>query len=182
MRAPPAVPYGDLPPATRRRLAARSLLRSLLVAVVLVAGYFALPMTRLTAVTEVFLAAGLLLLIWLLVWQIRAVASSPYPRLRMVSALATSVPLFFVIFSTTYFLMERTTPGSFNVPLSRLDALYFVVTVFATVGFGDIVAVTEPARAVVLLQMVGDLVVVGFVARAFVEALKTGLRRQGPDH
>jgi hypothetical protein len=181
MRAPPAEPFGDLPPAARRRLAIGSVLRSLLVGTILVVGYFALPMTHLTAATGAFLAIGLVVLTWLLGWQLRAVASSPYPRLRAVGALVTSVPLFFVVFATTYFLMEESTPGSFNEPLSRLDAIYFVVTVFATVGFGDIVPVTEPARAVVLLQMLGDLVVVGFVARAFVGALQRGLRRRSGD-
>ena len=146
------------------------------------AGYFGLPMTRLSALPGLFLAAGLVVLTSLLVWQIRGVATSPYPRLRAIGALATSVPLFFIVFSTTYFLMGQAAPASFNEPLSRLDALYFVVTVFATVGFGDIVAVTDPARTVVLIQMLGDLVVVGFVVRAFVGALQTGLRRQGSDH
>jgi voltage-gated potassium channel len=75
-------------------------------------------------------------------------------------------------------VMDDTAPDTFNQHLSRLDALYFTVTVFATVGFGDIVAVTEPARALVLVQMVGDLVIVGFVARAFVRAAETGLSRR----
>ena len=38
--------YQELPARTRRRLATMSLLRSLLVSVVIVAGYFLLPMSR----------------------------------------------------------------------------------------------------------------------------------------
>lgn len=178
MRVPPAVPYDELPPHARRRMAINSLLRSLLVSVVIVAGYFTLPMRHLIGSAGLVLLVGLAVMSWLLFWQLREVARSPYPRIRAIGALSTSVPLFFVFFATVYFLMDRAAPGTFNVPLSRLDALYFVVTVFATVGFGDIVAVTEPARAVVLVQMLGDLVVVGFVARAFVGALQTGLNRR----
>ena len=31
-------------------------------------------------------------------------------------------------------------PGAFTERMNRLDSLYFVITVFATVGFGDITA------------------------------------------
>jgi len=155
-----------------------SLLRSVGVSTVIVVGYFTLPMEHVTGFPGVLLVVGLAGITGLLYWQLRAVARSPYPRLRAVGALSTSVPLFFIIFATAYFLLERTVPGAFNQPLSRLDALYFVVTVFATVGFGDIVPVTEPARGLVMGQMLGDLAIVGFVARAFVGALQTGLSRR----
>ena len=42
--------------------------------------------------------------------------------------------------------------GNFSEPLTRTDALYFTVTVFSTVGFGDITAKTEAARLVVTGQ------------------------------
>jgi len=159
-------------------MAITSLLRSLLVCIVIVVGYFTLPMQHLIGSAGIVLVVGLVVMSWLLFWQLREVARSPYPRIRAIGALSTSVPFFFVFFATVYFLMDRSVPDAFNVSLSRLDALYFVVTVFATVGFGDTVAVTQPARAVVLVQMLGDLVIVGFVARAFVSALQTGLNRR----
>ena len=65
--------------------------------------------------------------------------------------------------------MGRAQPAQFSEPLTRLDAAYFTVTIFATVGFGDIVAVSEAARAVATVQMVGDLVIVGVVARRAVQ-------------
>jgi hypothetical protein len=40
--------------------------------------------------------------------------------------------------------------------LTRTDALYFTVTVFSTVGFGDITAKTETARLVVTGQSCPD--------------------------
>ncbi|WP_199238497.1 potassium channel family protein [Kribbella steppae] len=176
----PEVSYHQLPARTRRRLAIASLLRSLLVSVVIVTGYFLLPMSRLDGPLAVALGCGLAVVAVLLWWQIREIARSPYPRIRAIGALATSVPLFLAVFATTYFLMGRADPEHFSQPLSRLDSAYFTVTVFATVGFGDIVAVSPATRAVVTIQMLGDLVIVGLVANALLGAVQHNLsRRQG---
>lgn len=167
--------YQQLPARTRRRHALRSLLRSFAVSVVIVAGYFLLPMRLDGPVAWVVLCGGLAVVGLLLAWQIRDIARSPYPRIRALGALATSVPLFLVIFATTYFLMGRSAPANFSEPLTRLDSLYFTVTVFATVGFGDIVAASGPARIIVTFQMLGDLIIVGLVARTLLGAVQTSL-------
>lgn len=178
MRADPDIPFDELPTRVRRRLAVDSLLRSLAVSAAIVVGYFVLPMTNLDTSGVVLLFVGLAVMSGVLAWQIRAIATSPYPRVRAVGALTTSVPLFFVVFATTYFLLERNDPGAFTEPMTRLDAVYFTITTFATVGYGDIAAVSETARALATVQMLGDLAIVGFVARAFVNALQTGLERR----
>lgn len=67
-----------------------------------------------------------------------------------------------------YFEMQHSNSGSFNTSLSRTDALYFCVTVFTTVGFGDFVAVSETARVVVTVQMLLDLVIIGVFVRTVV--------------
>jgi hypothetical protein len=168
-----------MPRATRRRLAARALLRPTLVAGCLVVMYFALPMDKpFTAATGLALAAGLVLIAAILTWQVRAIASAPYPRLRAIEALATSFALFIVLFATVYYALGRSEPGSFTEPITRLDALYFTITVFATVGFGDIAPRTPPARIVTIVQMLGDLVLVGMVAHLIVNAVRVGLDRQ----
>ena len=170
--------YEELPVRVRRRLAVRSLLRSLLVSVAIVVGYFLLPMRNLTAASGLGLVIGLVVVALLIAWQLRAITRSPYPRIRAIGALATSVPLFLVIFATTYHLMGATQPESFSEPMSRMDAAYFTVTVFTTVGFGDIVATSEPARTVVTVQMIGNLVMVGLVARALFGAVQTNISRR----
>jgi hypothetical protein len=58
--------------------------------------------------------------------------------------------------------------------MTRTDALYFTVTVFATVGFGDITAKTEAARLVVTGQMIVDLVTIALVVKVIVDAAKRG--------
>lgn len=87
-------------------------------------------------------------------------------------------PLFLLLFAATYFLIARELPSSFSEPLNRTDALYFTVTVFATVGFGDIVATTETARVLVIVQMMADLVLVGLIAKVLFGAVQMGLKRK----
>ena len=66
-------------------------------------------------------------------------------------------PLFLLLFAAIYFLMAQADLNNFNVhSLTRTDALYVTVTVFTTVGFGDIVATTQVARLLVTVQMILD--------------------------
>jgi len=159
--------------------AVRSLARSGLVSVAVVVAYFTLPMTvGSDAGALARLVVGLVVVGCLLTWQVREILRSPFPRARAVGALVVSVPLFLLVFATTYYLMGQAEPGHWSEPLSRLDALYFTMTVFATVGFGDITAVTADARAVVTGQMVSGLVLVGLIARVVVGAMQEGVRRR----
>ncbi|MEU8225590.1 potassium channel family protein [Kribbella sp. NPDC048915] len=160
-----AVDYRQLPRRTRRRLVTVALLRSLLVSAVIVAGYFVLPMRLDGSEPVAGLVLGLFVVGLVLGWQIAAISRASYPRIRAVGAMATSLPLFLVVFATTYYLMADTEPSTFSEPLNRLDAAYFTVTVFATVGFGDIAPVSGAARTVTTIQMVADVILVGLVAR-----------------
>ena len=108
----------------------------------------------------------------IIVWQVRQIIRSDHPIGRAVEALAFSVPLYMLLFATTYFLMARSNPDAFGGPLSRTDAMYFSTTVFTTVGFGDITAKTEAARLVVTVQMWLDLVFLGLVLRVVMQAIK----------
>ena len=176
----------ELPEKSQQRRARRSLLRSMLrslfFTVAIVVAYFVLPLSsKPSGWSIVWLLVGLLVVAVMLVWQVREITRSPFPRLRAVEALATSAPLFFAVFAVTYYVMGETDPGNFSESLTRLDSGYFTVTVFATVGFGDIVPVTEVARAVTTVQMLGDLVIVGLLAHAFLNAVQIGLERRKSD-
>ena len=105
-----------------------------------------------------------------MVWEVRAIAGSRYPGLRAAETLGLILPLFLVLFASTYFVMERASAASFTEPLTRTDALYFTVTVFSTVGFGDITAKSETARVVLIVQMLADLAFLGAGIRVLVGA------------
>jgi hypothetical protein len=158
---------------------ALALLRASLSSTVLVVLYYAVPVSgAMDASAVVLLLGGLLLFAVVISWQIRAILESKYPGLRAVEALASAIPLFLLLFALIYFKMGDLQPQAFSEPLTRTDSLYFAITVFSTVGFGDITPVTQPARVVTMVQMLGDLVVVGLVLQVMLGAVKAGRRRR----
>jgi len=159
-----------------------ALLRAAASTIVLVAVYYLLPLdhsARWAAIT--MLVIGLVLLIALITFQVRSIIAAPFPGLRALEALATSVPLFLLLFAATYVVMATISGGSFSQPMTRTNALYFTVTVFATVGFGDITAKTEPARLLVTVQMIINLIILGLGARVILGAVTRGRQRQSRD-
>jgi voltage-gated potassium channel len=163
----------------RFRRSLGTLLRALGSTIALVAIYYLLPLDRTSiSVAVAMLAFGLLALVGLVTFQVRSIIRATYPALRAVGALATSVPLFLLLFAGTYFVMGGISDANFSEPLTRTDALYFTVTVFATVGLGDFVATTQGARVVVMGQMIAGIVIIGLGARVIVDAVKRGQKAQ----
>jgi len=162
------------PPAQRRRMITRGLLRAFVVTAVLVALYYLAPLDRITRIPLwVSLTVALLALGALTAYGLRAVLRAAHPGVRAVEALATTAPLFLILFSAAYFVLARDSASNFNVhALTRTDALYFTITVFSSVGFGDIAATSQTARVLVMSQMILDLVVIGLVVRLFVGAVQ----------
>jgi voltage-gated potassium channel len=145
----------------------------------LVAIYYLLPLDRSsTWVAVTMLATGLAWLIALIAFQVCWIIRSRFPGLRGVEALATSIPLFLLLFASTHAVLAAISAGNFSEPLTRTGALYFTVTVFSTVGFGDITAKTEAVRLVVTGQMIADLVTIGLVVKVIVGAVTQGRQRQ----
>ena len=68
----------------------------------------------------------------------------------------------------------RSWSGHPSEPLNHTGALYLVITVFSTVGFGDITPKGDLARIVTSIQMLLDLVVIGAVVRLLTTAAKSG--------
>jgi hypothetical protein len=158
-------------------VAVLSVLRTLLVTVLLLVVYAVAPWNRLadgSAIGMFLVWLGLLgLALW---WQLRSVARSPHPWMRAAQAVVLLLLLLVVPFATAYAYASASDPANFTQPLTRIDALYFTVTVFATVGFGDIAPVTEGARVLVTVQMVIDLVLIGVIVKVL-----TGVARHRRD-
>ena len=164
--------------ASRRRGVTLGLLRALAATSGVVAVYYLAPLGRVPGTWLWFvMVGGLVALAALTVHQVRAILRATHPGVRAVEALATTVPMFLLLFAAAYFLMSHADTGSFSAAtLSRTDALYFTVTVFATVGFGDITPTSQAARLVVTAQMVLNLVVLGLVVRVIVGAAQHARR------
>jgi voltage-gated potassium channel len=76
-----------------------------------------------------------------------------------------------VFFAALYVVLEDQMSGLDT----RLDGLYFAVTTLSTVGYGDITATGQGARAVVIVQMLFDLIIVTSAISIVISALR------GPD-
>jgi voltage-gated potassium channel len=168
--------------AERRRLVAIGLLRSSATTIALIAAYYLLPLDRLSGVSlAVSLAVGLLALTGIAAYQVRAIIRHPHSAVRAIEALAITVPSFLLLFAATYFLMAQAHTDNFNVhSLTRTDSLYFTITVFATVGFGDISATSQAARIAVMAQMILDLLVLGLLVKVFLNAVQLGREQHAP--
>ena len=165
--------------AARRHLYRRAVVRPLSTVIALIALYYTLPLDHVDdPEVALVLVAGLLAIVGLCTWQVRRIQRARYPGVQAIEGLAFAVPLFLLLFATGYDVLTSATPGAFTEPVNRTDALYFTVTVFSTVGFGDIAPVTQPARVAVLVQMVADLLVLGVLLRAVTGAVQSGRARQ----
>lgn len=169
----------ELRPADRTRVVATAVGRSLGSAVGLVVLYYVLPYDRLhSAGAVLLLLVGLIGMGLLIVLDVRAIINAKYPGLKAIEAVATLIPLFLLLFASLYYLLERSQPGSFTEHLSRTDSLYFTLTTFSTVGYGDITAQTAGARIAVMFQMVVDLIIIGAGIKALVTAVQVGRKRR----
>jgi voltage-gated potassium channel len=155
----------------RERLRAPVLvgLRLCVVVGILIAAYALAPWDRWHSLSVAWqLAIWFLVLATAVAWQIRAVMRSTRPWLQAIEGAALSVTLLLLPLAATYAGMSQASPANFTQPLGRVDALYFTVTVFATVGFGDIAPVGAAARILVTVQMLADLVLIGVIVKVLV--------------
>lgn len=150
--------------------------RCLVTIVVLLALYYLLPVRgdRL-AVEVIWVVVELALFAAVVAFEVLRILKAHHPALRAVQAMAVIVPLFLVIFARIYLQISMRSPGSFSMHLDSTRALYFTITTFATVGYGDITPTTDSVRLLVSAQMLLDLVVVGIVAKLLIGAAQRGV-------
>ena len=173
--------YEELTRAGRHRVVAGVLLRAAAAVALLVVGYYLAPLDRpLDTGTLITFLLALAVVGAVIAWEVRNILISDVPRLRAVQTVAVGVPMLLLVFASVYVQIETSQPNSFSETLSRTDALYFTVTVFSTVGFGDIAPKSELARIVTMSQMLTGLIVLGLVAKVVFGAVQTAVaRREG---
>ena len=163
----------------QQRVVGRTAIRILISVVLLFALYGAVPVADRTGLgTLVELLVGLIIFAAVLGWQVLKIMGAEYPELRAAEALAIAVPVVLIVFSFTYLSLSRAEPGSFSEPLNHVRAVYFVITVVSTVGFGDITPKTDAAMIVVSFQIMLDLVLLVGIVRAVFFAAQVGIRRR----
>jgi voltage-gated potassium channel len=147
---------------------ARLLGHTTIVLILMTALYFVLPLrfrleggvlARLAISVVALAALGLLLRLHL---RRARPLSPPYSRIEWLLAALYSLVLAFAL---TYFAIATFAPGQFVGLSDRTDALYFSVTVMATVGFGDIHAQGTLAKLVVTVHMIVNLIYIGTALR-----------------
>ena len=180
--APPGQPQAR--PSSRT--VAWTVLRSAGSVAALVAVYYLLPLDHPSVPAALtILLIGLMAFVALVAFHVRWIIRSPFPTLRAIEALAINVPLFLLLFAGSYVALSALSARNFGGHLSHTDGLYFTVTVFSTVGFGDITAKTETARLVVTGQMITDLIILGLAIKIIFGAVRRGRRQttreQHPD-
>jgi len=95
------------------------------------------------------------LLIALAIW--RLLRAGENVRIRALLLLLVLTILFFAWADDSVAQL----PGQFDELHTKTDALYFTISTVATVGFGDVHAVGQLARAAVTVQIVFNLVFLG---------------------
>jgi voltage-gated potassium channel len=168
------VATGDAPAAERAWMhIVVTAVRAVVTATVLVALYYVLPLDDLSGTSAVAgLAIAILIFLCLVGWQVRSILRSAHPETRALQALVVVLPLFILMFASAYYVMGHAEPSDFSEALTRSDALYFTVTIFSTVGFGDVSAKGETTRLVVTAQMILDLIFLGVGIRVILGAVQ----------
>lgn len=174
-------PLAELGPVRRHRALVHTALAITIHWVLITVTYYLAPFGAAASPGAAGRVVGaLLLLLGVLTWQVRRIKTAELPGLRAIQALAVVIPLFLAVFAAIHLSLSRAPDSAYNVELNHTQALYFTVTVFATVGFGDITPTTDTARLVVTLQMLLDLVLLGAGVRVLTTAAKMGLARRQP--
>jgi voltage-gated potassium channel len=173
-----------LPRRSKRRetllIALQIGMRGTATAAALLAAYYLTPVRAKTPTQEVlWLVAALGVFVAVIAVQVRAIVKSRHPQFRAIEAVA--IPLFLIVFARIYLTVSSSTSRTFSLDLDPTRALYFRITVFSTVGFGDIAPQTDFARLIVSVQMLLDLVVLGAIVRVLFAAVERGISNRGSE-
>lgn len=120
-------------------------------------GVSAVPLVR-----DALLAlTGVAVVGWVVVRQVRGSGRRELTPLQLVILVEITA----CVFALSYYALSVHDHGQFVGIRTRLDALYFTLTTMTTVGYGDVHAAAQLARALVCIHLVFNLVFLGLLAR-----------------
>lgn len=126
------------------------------------------------APAEIFLTSGLLFIAFAIVQLLRFIARAPRVDIEVLCAGVAAYLMLGLLWGFGYILVDRLSPGSFSFSLPSdsgrqfkgFTAIYFSFITLCTIGYGDIVPVSGPARMLAMMEgMTGVLYMAVFVAR-----------------
>jgi hypothetical protein len=138
-----------------------------------IVAYFVMPLDGPWAETlaVVLVAGAAILLVPLALRRAGLVLRAENPLLIAIQSLFTLLTLLVVSFSTVYYVLATQTDDQVSGIETKLDGVYFTMTILSTVGFGDITATGQWGRAAVTINMIVNLVLVAVALRLFSWAL-----------
>jgi voltage-gated potassium channel len=155
------------------------LLRLLATVVILLLIYYKMPVRPGSVLSDLpWLGLELLLFAVVVGVQVPLILRAKYPVLRSAEAMTLTVCFYVMLFARLYMSFSAADPNAFTQALDHSNSLYFTVTVFATVGFGDITALTNPVKLAVTVQMLLNLIVLGVVVRLLFTLGRRGFARR----
>ena len=173
---------GDATNRARLRLGLRAVLRVFATVAAVLLAYYWIPAgdgRGSTASAIFFVGVGLLVFGAIFYQQVIRVGRADHPVIRAVEALASVLALFLCLFAIVYYAASVNDSSLFSEPLSRTDALYYTVTVFSTVGFGDITPIGTPERVVTMVQMLLDVTFLALLVRILTMVTQQTLQKRG---
>jgi voltage-gated potassium channel len=182
--ADPAEPEGTPPggrPAGFKRIGG-----GVLALAAVIVTYYAVPVGDLPsswdiAVVVLGLVVGLGVLMWVGVRQVRTLVDAPPgdPSVRL-DVLTLVVIVVVPLFALGFYAIEQADASQFAGLDTKTDALYFTMSTLATVGFGDVHASGQAARALVTVQIVFNLVVVAALASVLTRQVRARMAERRP--
>ncbi|WP_255511158.1 potassium channel family protein, partial [Micromonospora sp. WP24] len=174
----------DNPHMTGDRPFQRERRRALLGCALLVVAYFVVPLDvdgngAWTVVRAVTTALAVIAAVTLAYRQVRRQLTGPpsgHREARALLRLAVTLVAGLLAFALADLVVARTWPGEFEGIQTRIDALYFALATLTTIGYGDVSAQGQIARAFVCAQMVFS---VGVLASGVSVLIRQVLRPKG---
>lgn len=116
----------------------------------------------------------------LVVRRVRRVLRTNEPVVEALAAVVVTATLAVIGSASTYYAMSAANPGQFTSLETKIDGVYFAVTVMTTTGFGDIVPTSQVARVVTTTHIIFTVALLGAAFRLIAWATKARISNQQP--
>lgn len=119
--------------------------------------YTLMPIGKNSISPGLFIIGMIIVFAGMITFALRRVAKAEMPQVRAAEVALMSVGFYLFAFAALYLSLSDANQSNFNTVLNQVNAFYFTVTVFTTVGFGDIAPTSSLAQLIVSWQMLLNL-------------------------